>query len=152
MKRKGVHWDSARPDLSKLPPEIKDQLDPLPLGNTETRAKITIFRNPHFQGLSHPTGRLFIAAHQPNAEIVDQYEGLILQLVDFTGHTPLACAVVNTEQAAILFQGLITEYRRSGGDLQNLQKLLEETINGTDDGDDESSNFSDVQPYGTPRE
>jgi len=148
--RRRVYWESARPDISRLPPHLREQAAPTPLSEFEVRSRIVIFKNPVAKGLNHPTGRVNVVAHQPDEENVDKYEGLAINLMDFKGHAPLACAIIATEHFEKLFEGFIQEYERSGGKIEKLQEILERQINDTGN-NTESNNASDVQSYWPPR-
>jgi len=139
-----IKWKSARPDLSRLPKGLREQLGPSPMGENEIRSSVTIFQNPDFKGLSHPTGRTQISAHLPDPEKVDEYEGLSINFTDFKGIFPLVCVTFSLKQAKILFKGYIKEYKRSGGNLEELKETLEEMINERETDTDDSDSGYDM--------
>jgi len=109
-------WDfGARPNLSKLPAQVKEQMSqPIPLRPEEALGRLMVFRNT--SGLNHPNARFLVTSFR---EGIDNYsgtpDGAQLDVMDFSGRIPLSSMILPKETVESLLVGLTRCYLEMGG-------------------------------------
>jgi len=86
-------WDSVKPDLSKLPPHLRDALNaPVPVKEGESQGRLSIITRR--TGLNHPNARIWV-------NVIDQQgtKQLVLELCDHRG-LPQVMLTINKEAVA----------------------------------------------------
>lgn len=113
------YWDNSGhyPDLSKLPPEIRESLaKAIPMRPNETHVHAIIFRDS--PGLNHPNARCVVQA-QPNI-LNKQNPGLQIDVADFSAKISLATVFVRQKNLHEFVTSVVRQYLQLGGDMEKL--------------------------------
>jgi hypothetical protein len=116
------YWDNSnfRPDLSRLPREIRENLSaPTPLRPEEGYATVILFqRTP---ALNHPNARCNASLYrnEENA-LVNVPIGAQLDFADYTGRIPLATVVLGKDVLEKTLSSMLRVYTQMGGNVEDV--------------------------------
>jgi hypothetical protein len=122
-------WDDAKPNLAKLPPQLKQNLtQPIPVRPEEVYGGIHIFKKT--QGLHHPNGRILVSKYYKDAgEESKPTDALQIDFSDFTGRTAVGTLVLKKTQAQVILTSMMRTFLQIGGSVAELESALQAATN-----------------------
>ena len=115
-------WGTAKPNLAKLPPEIRKQLSqPIPMRTDEVHVKAVLFSTRPGQNI--PNARLYISSHNddPVKTISDKVQ---FEICDNTARAIVAAVVLDKKVVASVIGAMVKAYLRIGGSLSDIDANL----------------------------
>jgi len=125
MAKEGWDWGAIGPNLSKLPPHLRESLsENIPLRPGEVHGRVLIFRKT--PALIHPNGRVLVTKYYKDAaRPVGIPDGAQIDLVDFSGREPLVSVLLVKENVPAVLGGLVQSFLAMGGSADDLHAAID---------------------------
>lgn len=100
-----MSWETAKPNLSKLPPHLRDALNaPVPVKRGEAHGRLSIITKR--TGLNHPNARVWVNTFEQKGVHL-----LVLELCDHRG-LPQVMLTINPESVGDFRESLNTAFEQ----------------------------------------
>lgn len=128
MARDGWDFGDIQPNLSKLPPHLRENISKtLPLRPYEVHSRIFILRKS--PGLNHPNGRVNVSDFYKDAvRPTGVPDGAQIDTTDFSGRLALASFILAKDKVTAVISGLAKSYMRMGGTREELLAAIDEVV------------------------
>jgi hypothetical protein len=125
MARDGWDWNGIGPNLSKLPPHLRDNFSgDIPLRPGEVRGRVIIFKKT--PGLIHPNGRILVSHYHKDAACpIGRPDGAQVDMTDFTGRAALATFLLEKQQVPAILAGLVHSFLAMGGTEKEITEVFD---------------------------
>lgn len=118
-------WDGSRPNLAKLPKQLKDTLNQkIPLDIDEVYATVVLFQP---RGLNHPNGRIRPAVW--NKKEGSKAKGVLIDAKSHTGRQVLASLGIEKEKIPKFIYHLLKSYIKVGGTVDEINQIVKDISN-----------------------
>lgn len=127
MPKDGWDWGDRTPDLSQLPPHLRESLtEPIPLRPGEVYGRVLIYKKT--PGLNHPNGRILVTKYYKDVtKPTGVPDGAQFDMVDFTGRGALSTVILTQDNIPPVMGGLIRSFLSMGGTREELLALITES-------------------------